>query len=184
MSDRVLKALSDPLKVEDQLFFARAYREHYPALVSFVRHRVGSDSEASDIAQEAYLRVMRYRDEQDVAALRALLFRIALNLLTDRARLARTEHHAEHVPLEEELPLLANDPSQYRHVVGKQELQRALAAVEKLPRKCREVFVLSRLQGMNHQQIAERLRISIKAVERHMTRAIHECRKRVGESPR
>jgi RNA polymerase sigma factor (sigma-70 family) len=184
MSDRVLKVLTDPLKVDDQIFFARAYREHYPALLSFVRRRVGSDSEAADIAQETYLRVLRYRNEQDVAALKALLFQIALNLLTDRARLARTEHRAETIPLEDELPVIADDPSQYRQVAGSQDLQRALAAVEKLPRKCREVFVLRRLQGMNHQQIAERLGISVKAVERHMTRAIHECRKKVGEYPR
>lgn len=180
MSDRVLKALTDPLNVEDQLFFARAYRRHYPALLSFVRRRVTSDSEAADIAQEAYLRVLRYRNEQDVAALKSLLFQIALNLLSDQARRARTEHRTGQVPIEDELPVFADEPSQYRQVAGTQMLRRALAAVGNLPRKCREVFVLRRLHGLSLQQTADRLGITTKAVERHMTRAIRECRQKVG----
>jgi RNA polymerase sigma factor (sigma-70 family) len=183
MSDRVLAALTDPLKVEDQLFFARAYREHYPALLSFVRRRVASDGEAADIAQEAYLRVLRYRNEEDIAALKALLFRIAFNLLADRTRLARLEHRPDHIPVDNELPVEAPEPSQFRQVASTQDLLRALSAVEKLPRKCRQVFVLSRLQGLSNQQIAGEMRISLKSVEAHMSRAIRECRKKIGEEP-
>jgi RNA polymerase sigma factor (sigma-70 family) len=168
-----------PLTHEDQALFDRAYREHYPTLVSFVRRRVADDTEAADIAQEAYLRVLRYRDSQDLAALKSLLFQIAVNLITDRARLAHVRRRADHVPLVDELPVFASDPSQYRQIAGEQDLNRLLVVVERLPRKCRDVFVLRRFEGLSHQEIAQRLGIGTKAVERYVAMAASICRQKI-----
>jgi len=184
MPNRVLKALADrtahPLTGEDQLLFARAYREHYPALFSFVRRRVGSDAEAADLVQESYLRVLRYRQRQDMDTLKALLFQIAANLLTERLRLAHTRHQGQHVALEETLVLVETRPAQERQVAGEQALDRLMAAVEELPRKCQQVFVLHRFHGLTRDAIANRLGVSLKTVEKHLTAAIASCRRKVG----
>src|SRR5690242_12109991 len=95
MNDREGRPKVVPLKGEDQPFFARAYREHYDALEAYVRRRVGTTADAADIAQETYLRVLRYRNQADAGAVKALLFRIAANLLVIRARIARTRHASE-----------------------------------------------------------------------------------------
>ncbi len=180
MSDR--KAMSNvvPLTGADHPLFARAYREHYAALHAFVRHRVGTDTEAADIAQETYLRVLRYRDQPNLGAVKALLFRIAANLLVMRTRLARTRHVSDHVPLDDDLALVAEDPSQDRQVAGAQELERVIALIEKLPRRCREVFVLGRLQGLGRTEVAELLHMSAKTVDKHMRKALLLCRKHLG----
>jgi RNA polymerase sigma factor (sigma-70 family) len=181
MNDRVVKALIEPLNSEDRLLFARAYREHCGALSAFVRRRVSSDAEAADIVHEAYSRLLRYRDRQNLETLKSILFQIAINLLTDHARLAHIECRTTSTPLEGEAALPANDPSQFRQLAGEQDLKRVASAIEKLPRKCREVFVLRRFGGMSHQQISDRLGITLKAVEKHITTAVHLCRKKVGD---
>src|SRR5690606_30353248 len=90
MNDSVIKALTQPLNAEDRLLFTRAYREHYTALLSYVRRRVGTDAEAADVVQESYLRVLRYRNRHEPGALKALLFQIATNLLAERARITHS----------------------------------------------------------------------------------------------
>ena len=170
-----------PLKGEDHPLFARAYREHYGALHAFVRRRVGTDAEAADIAQEAYLRVLRYREQQDVGVVKTLLFRIAVNLLGIRARIARTHRWADHVPLDDELSLIANEPPQDRQAASEQQLARVLAVVNKLPRKCQEVFVLSRFQGLGREEVADILRLSLASVDKYLAMAITALRKRLGD---
>src|SRR5687768_15657178 len=108
----------EPLTTADQPPFARAFREHYPDLLPFVRRQVSSDSEAADIAQEAYLRVLRYRDEKDPTGLRMLVFRIALNLMSTRTRIGKKQHLADHIPLEDDIPLIDGKPSQLREIAA------------------------------------------------------------------
>ena len=55
-------------------------------------------------------------------------------------------------------------PEEIKTMVGK--------AIEKLPSKTREVFILSRIKSKNHKEIAEKLKITTKGVEYHMTKAI------------
>jgi RNA polymerase sigma factor (sigma-70 family) len=170
-----------PLRGEDHPLFARAYREHYPALHAFLRRRVGTDAEAADIAQEAYLRVLRYRDQQDVGVVKTLLFRIAVNLLGIRARVARTHRWSDHVPLDDDLPLEGGEPSQDRQAASEQQLARVLEVVNKLPRRCQEVFVLSRFQGLGRQEVGQILNLSMASVDKYIAMALTALRKRLGD---
>lgn len=160
--------------------FDAAFREHHSTLVHFLRRRVGTDDEARDIAQEAYLRLLRYRENQNLASLKALVFRIATNLLGMRARTARAHRQADHQPLEEHLDLAINDISAEQRLFGEQQLDRLMAVIERLPTKCQQVFILSRFHDMGYSQIAARCNISIKMVEKHISHALEICRTEVG----
>lgn len=158
-----------------------AFREHYASLLKFLRRRVGCDADARDLAQDAYLQLLRYRQEQDPGALKALLFRIATNLIGMRARMARARRWADHEPLDEAYALCADDPSHEQRLMDVQRLDRLMRAIERLPRKCQQVFVLSRFHHMEYPQIAEQCGISVKMVEKHITRALAFCRAEVGD---
>ena len=160
--------------------FEAAFRAHHASLVRYVRRRGANDSEARDIAQEAYLRLLRYRNQQDLPSLKALVFRIATNLLGMRARTARTHRLVDHRSLDETLDLPTNDPSPEQHLLAEQQLQRLMEAIQRLPAKCRQVFILSRFHGMAYPEIAVRLHISVKMVEKHITHALTICRHEVG----
>lgn len=101
-----------------------AFREHHAALVQYLRRQVGTDADARDSAQEAYLRLLRYRENQTHDSLKALLFRIAANVVAMRARAAQTQHWASHYPLDDTLGLPAEEPSQERRLAAEQQLHR------------------------------------------------------------
>jgi RNA polymerase sigma factor (sigma-70 family) len=176
MSDQVIRTAVEPLTDADHPLFARAFREHYPDLIAFVRRHVSSDAEAADIAQEAYLRVLRYRNEKDLTGLRMLVFKIALNLIGMRFRSRRV---SQHIPLDDDIPLIANTPSQDREVAGQQQVRRLVAALGKLPPKSREALILRRFHGMSVQEVAQRMDTSIKAVEMLIARAAAALEKRM-----
>jgi RNA polymerase sigma factor (sigma-70 family) len=170
-----------PLEGESKRLFEATFRQHHTSLVDYVRSQVGNDTEARDIAQEAYFRLLRYRENQDVDSLKALLFRIATNLIAMRARTARRQYWGNHRPFDEELGIPTDEPPQEQRLAQEQQLDRLMAVIQQLPAKCQQVFVLSRFHDMSYPEIAARCGISVKMVEKHITKALAICRTEVGD---
>jgi RNA polymerase sigma-70 factor (ECF subfamily) len=78
--------------------------------------------------------------------------------------------------------LVSDTPSPEREISAKQELELLRAAIEDLPPRCREVFLLSRVRRMTYPEIAAHCSISVKMVEKHISRALAVCMKKVGGS--
>ena len=72
-------------------------------------------------------------------------------------------------------------PSADREIAASQDLEILYEAIENLPPKCRQVFLLSRAQRMTYPQIAVHCGISVKMVEKHICHALAICMKKVGE---
>ena len=170
-----------PLDVESRPRFDAAFRDHHTSLIRFVRRRVGSEADARDIAQDAYVRLMRYREHQDPGSLKALVFRIAANLVGMRARTARSQRFSDHQSLDGIVEVASNDPSVERVLTAQQQLDRLMQVIEDLPNKCRQAFVLSRFHDLSYPEIAMRLGVSVKMVEKHITHALARCRQEVGD---
>lgn len=123
--------------------------------------------DAEDLAQEAWLRLAPYHAVQTIRHPRALLLRIAANLMADRR--ARRFHRARYVDEIGATHGLAHEaPSQIDEVLARE-------LVLGLPEPLRDVFVLSRFGGLTNVQIGEQLGISPKTVEWRMTRALAHC---------
>jgi RNA polymerase sigma factor (sigma-70 family) len=177
--------MSQPLDELSQPLFAAAFREHHSSLLRYLRRRVGSDADAHDIAQEAYLSLLRYRDNQDLSSLKALLFRIATNLVGMRARVARSRSWANHCSFDEqEQNLSCDSPSHEQRLFGEQQLELLMEAIQGLPTKCQQVFILSRFHDMSYPEIAARSGITVKMVEKHVAKALAICRTKVGNDLR
>ncbi len=68
------------------------------------------------------------------------------------------------------------EPSPEQHASGREALARMQAAIGQLPARCREVYLLHRIEGMTYPEIAHRSGISSKAVEKHISRALRLLR--------
>lgn len=145
--------------------------------------RLRSPQDAADLAQEAYLRLMRYEGQRVGEDLRRTLFRIAHNLLTDHWRWRRLRS-PESAVLIEELDVASDQPDGERQIAGEQLLARLEEAVLRMPHKRRAVFLLSRIEGLTNAEIAQRCGISTKAVEKHIAAALAECRAQLGDDDR
>lgn len=159
-------------------------RRYENELLRFFQGQVAPSAQredAADLVQESALRLLRYRNVTSASSLRMLLFRIGRNLLKDYWRYQR-RHGIEEPSDLTDLVVESEAPSQERIVDGQRRLQRLEVVLAALPPKCRTVFALSRISGMSNQQVAEHLGISVKAVEKHLTRALRSCREQVGGS--
>jgi RNA polymerase sigma factor (sigma-70 family) len=157
--------------------FESAYREYREAVQRLLRRRLGDDPNIPDLMQEAYLRILRYRD-CDSESLKLLLFRTALNLATSHGIRACTR--LTHVPLED-IEIAMDTPSPEDEAESDQRMQYTMAAVQSLPDRCRQVFLLRLIHGLRQREIAERCGISTRCVEMHLARAQVLIRERVGE---
>jgi RNA polymerase sigma factor (sigma-70 family) len=154
-----------------------AVEAHYDELKAFVLHKVGCPTMAADIVQDVWLRAAA-QSVEPVRNPRAYLYRVAGNLAVDRLR-AETAH-ARHVRgggLPESVPSLS--PPADRIVQARQEFDILRAAVRELPARCRAVFLLYRGHGLTMRQVAARLGISEKTVEKHIAKAMVHCRNRL-----
>lgn len=136
---------------------------YYRELLSFLSTRLGNRQAAEDVAHDAYLRVLERSDTQQIEHPRAFLYRTALNLVIDRHRRSR---------LRQCEPLEVLDLDERWHTAAptsnlQQDQRLALMrkALDELSKPCRESFLLRKLDGLSHQQIAERLGISRSLVE-------------------
>lgn len=159
----------------------RAVRRHDAALRSFLRWRLGQDDDLEDLLQETYERLLRYGNSDWAELPRALVMRIAANVIADRGRHGAARGRGRHVQLDE-LELESADATPERSVIAQEEVRLLRAAIGKMPERCQEVFLLSRVKGMTYPQIAYQLSISVKAVEKHIGRALAICRRHVGRT--
>lgn len=141
-------------------------------LLRFFGRRV-EGSEAEDLTQEVFLRLLRKRlPTIPQAATHAYIFKIAANLLRDRARRAATHQQTAHCALEEtiEADLLAEIDAE-RVLIGRESLRLVLDALEELDERTRNIFLLFRLEGMRQRQIGEMYGMTAGAVEKRVLKA-------------
>ncbi|MFT4196695.1 MAG: RNA polymerase sigma factor [Pseudoxanthomonas sp.] len=162
----------------------RAIHRHDAALRGFLRWKMGlAEDEVQDAVQETYEHLLRYRRSEWAELPRALVMRIATNVVIDRARHSASRQFQQHL-LIDDLELESAEPTPERRVLAQQDIALVRQAILDMPQRCQQVFLLSRVKGLNYQQIAEQLSISVKAVEKHVSRALALCRRRVGEERR
>lgn len=163
-------SITDPLAME------RLFREHNAALLRFVAARLGSEQEAKEVAQEAYVRLLRLDHPETISYLRAFLFKTAANLALDRLR-ARSRHPPTRSMHETEFAVFHLSPE--RQIEGEESIVILKRALAELPEKCRRAFLLHRLEGLSRQEIGAQLGIRERMVRLYLSRALEHLRFRL-----
>lgn len=157
---------------------AQASSAYYRELLNFCTRAVKDRDAAADLVQEAYARLLGVqRSGTTVADPRALLFRTMRNLLTDQHRRAEVRSHLSlDTLLENEQPLAPRHLQPEEILAFSQYAQAIHAAIESLPTRCREAFLLNRFDGLSHQEVADQMGISRNMVAQHVIRAVLVCK--------
>lgn len=147
------------------------YRTQSPRLLRALSRRLASRDDALDLLQEIFARVAGLAPSRSAQIERpeAYLTRIASNLLRDRATQNVRRSDKLHVQADEET-LPGNDP--LRLLESRDMLRRLEVAVLKMKPRTREIFMAHRVDGLSYAEIAERTGLSIKGVEKQMSKAI------------
>ena len=183
MNARLEHALADDSGVlpasDERISIQEIIRRHHDSLIKFLRRRLNDGDDADDVAQETYIRMMKYEGSSDIKSPSAMLFRIAVNVANDHGRAAQSRCLRQHCDVDD-VTLVSQQPSAERAILASQNLDMLLDAIEALPVKCKRVFLLSRAQGMTYAEIAAHCGISVKMVEKQISRAVAVCLKKVG----
>ena len=161
----------EPISKED---FKIIFDELYQPIRNYIYYKTIDMELSEDLAQDTFLKVWEKRNEVRIDSIKSLLYKIAENLAVNshKKQEVRFRFNSNHVQNNNnETPEYIMRLKEFDEVV-----QKALAG---LTDACREVFLMNRIDGLKYHEIAERLNISPKDVEKRMGRAIEELRQKI-----
>lgn len=150
------------------------FRERRRALERFVTRYLRNPEDAEDVAQEAFLRVYAAEVGGQTPASEALLYTVARNLALSELR-RRTSRATDGTGDLDDLDLPDASPNPEMQLQQRQMIRSIEEAMKEMPPRCLEAFRLRKIDGLSQADIAERMAISPKTVERHITLALQLC---------
>lgn len=183
LGERDMQAASHDIPCED--LRARLVTRFRGPLMSFFLRRTRDRAEAEDLAQETLTRIVGAAGIDGHGAVDSYVFKVAINLLRDRARKAARGGNPVLIPIDESTAAALEDQLQEqvtpeRVLLGRESVAEALRVLDELGERTRNIFLLFRLESMKHKEIAALYGISVSTVEKHvMKAALHLGTRRV-----
>lgn len=163
--------------------FSELYLMYYPKLVRFAKEFVVLEEDAENITQDVFADLWERRDAIDyIENVNAYLFRLVRNRCLDYLKHKVFEQkYAENVQasfeIELNLKLQSLDRFDVSDIFEGNEMERLVRdAINSLPKRCRDIFLLSRMKGLKYREISEKLGISVNTVECQMGIALKKLR--------
>ena len=148
------------------------YDHASPDLHRFLARKLGNGEEAEEVAHDAFEKLLRQVEHENIKDLRRFFFTMANRMALDALRRREVQgRFLREQPVDDQQDLHTQDDPE-RILLGRERLsivQRVLAA---LPRKTQHVFLLHRFEGYTYAEIARQVGLSQKSVEYHMNRAL------------
>jgi RNA polymerase sigma-70 factor (ECF subfamily) len=156
--------------------FKVLFDSYFDAVRSYLFYRGADKEQASDLAQDVFMRIWEKQlDVNQKTALR-LLYKMASDMFISRYRRETLEMNYMNSLKNDRVENSPEDQLQYNEL--KEKYTKALAA---LGEKQRTVFLMARMEGLKYHEIAERLNLSVKAVEKRMSIALDYLKKALQE---
>lgn len=172
-------------KMGDEKAFEALFHRTFPRLHDFVLKITKDETIAEDILQDVFMQLWKKKDQVENINIEAYLFRLVRNQCLDYIKFvkvisAKTSEFEATRKYEElyRIDFFRDEPYLLIHEELKREIERI---IDMLPARCKEVFMLSRMEGLKNREIAEKLQINIKNVERHLARAIKTFREKFSD---
>ena len=156
--------------------FEYVFKTYYPRLRNYANRFVSDSDDLEDILQNCFIHLWERRDSITFISISSLLFTMVRNgclnylkhqtMVRLRGRLAQQDTRTEEL-YSTDMKGTTDSDTLYN------ELTRQIEQVmEELSPRCREIFTMSRFEGLKNREIADQLGISVKVVEKHITKAL------------
>ena len=152
---------------------------HRGALQAFFSRRLRTKSDAADLVQEVYLRMLRVSDTDAILNPEAYLFTVARNLLTENAAVDCRQAEAVEVGEAHGMQVLPDVPEFDTALDVAREVARLRVVLEQLPPECCAAVILKYRHELSYQEIADRLEGSPSMVNKYLRQALSHCRRRM-----
>jgi RNA polymerase sigma-70 factor (family 1) len=155
--------------------FDALFRQYYKTIRNFIYFRCGDRDMAEDIAQDTFVKLWEVRDRVDRKTVKSYLYTIAQNTTINQQKRQQLMYKFQKrttLQLDSDTPEKLAEMAEY-------EL-RLQSVIASLPEGGREVFLMNRIEDLTYQEIAERLGLSVKAIEKRMSKVLRIIRAQLG----
>ena len=154
--------------------FKALFDQYYTPIKNFIYYKCGDVDLAEDIAQDTFMKLWEKREEIKIDTVKSYLYTVSNNMFLNQVRhnkvvLGFVEKHTDQK--NEQSPEYALEEKEF-----KEELERVIAGMTE---KQREVFLMNRIDDLTYKEIAERLELSVKAVEKRMHGALNYLKEKI-----
>lgn len=151
------------------------YDRYHVRLLRYLRASLRTETDAQDVSQEVYLRLLRVPDDRVIEHPRAYLFRVAANVLNDwragqKVFETRAPEDLDQVPAQHDCDADYDD---------RRRAEQVKRAIESLPARYRASLLLSAQHGMTYREIAAHLDVSERMVKRYIVKAYARLREQL-----
>lgn len=167
--------LFDDIRNGDEVAFNKAFDLYYSRLCFFADKILRDFDLSRSIAQQVFVDLWIKRDKLVVTSLQSYLYHSVQNSALDVLKRKKVESRYL-------ATLDKSETEEMKDLVEEAELaDRINKAIQKLPEKCREIFLLCRFEELKYAEIAEKLNVSVKTVEMQITIALKKLRKELSD---
>lgn len=174
-----LHDINNPLAVDikagDKKAFTRLYNQYADQLYHTAYNILRNREVCEDVVQEVFIKLWDKHQTLEIRHIKAYLYAAVRNGVLMVIRNGKVNVSVA------ELEALAGPDSPLDHVLQKELIHSLEREISTLPKKCREIFCLSRKEGLSNKEIADSLKISVKTVENQLTIALRRLRAGLGE---
>ncbi|WP_436515810.1 RNA polymerase sigma factor [Ekhidna sp. To15] len=155
----------------------KLYDEYFESLRGFLYYKCSDVDVANDLVQETFIKVWNRRDDIQMETVKSLLYTVANNLLMNHFNHEKVvREHQKSANVE-----ISSNTTSPQFQMEEAEFEKKLnQVIENLPVDCREVFLMNRIDKLKYAEIAERLGLSVKAIEKRMSKTLSIIREQLG----
>ena len=171
--------LISQLKKGDENAYKHLYKLYYSELCNYASNLCGNDELAKDIVQNTMIKIWKKGSDLNInTSLKGYLLKSVYNHFIDTQRIIKKETN--------KLKLLKQEALLEYVEISSEQIENIYRLIDieinNLPKQCKKVFILCKKDGLKYKEIADKLNISIKTVERHMSLALKKLRKKLNYS--
>jgi len=166
-----LKLVPAPVPGQDEI--TTLYQTYNETLVRYLTIRLRSEQDAIDVAQEAYIRLMKRENLIEIGCKQSFLFRTATNISIDLQR--QRTRQAKNFANSKMLFAATDEITPERSFTARQSLAALQKTVEALPPKCRRAFILYKFKHMTIEEVAQKMDLSTSSIRKYVTQALALC---------
>ncbi len=157
--------------------FEVLFELYYNKLLYIARNYISSKEDTEEIVQDVFVKVWKNR-KNITTNINGYLFKVTKNTCLDylRQKKHKLNSSGNIVQLEAFINYAALSDQNAASILEKELEKKIQDSIELLPKKCKQVFVKSRIEGLKNREISDELDISVKTVENHMSKALKHMR--------
>ena len=155
--------------------FKNLYNHYFDSIRNYIYYRSGNKDLASDVSQETFIKVWKKRSEIKNKNIKALLYKISRDEFVSWIRKEKLKK--EYTEKSFKFEIEQNNDDLHKKI-RKLKFEKLL---KKMPEKQRVVILMSKREGLTNKEISNYLEISLKAVEKRMTKALNFLKENINE---